>query len=136
MAHYALLNENNTVINVITGVDENITQIDSDGNEVGGSTQAWETFYAGLPWLNAKSCKRTSYNGTFRANFAGIGFTYDEPFDAFIPPKPSNSWKLNYQTFLWEPPITKPADVEGFIWKWSEPNQEWIKVTAPQATIV
>ena len=128
MAHYALLDENNTVINVITGVDENITQIDSDGTEVGGSTQAWEAFYASRPWLNAKGCKRTSYNGNIRKHFAGLRFIYDESFDVFIPPRPSNTWKLNYETFVWEPPIQKPEDEEGFIWKWSEINKEWISV--------
>ena len=131
MAHYALLDENNKVINVITGVDENITQTDLDGTEVGGSTQAWEEFYAGLPWLNAKNCKRTSYNGNIRKHFAGIDFIYDEDFDVFIPPRPFASWKLNYNTFLWEAPVLIPEDIEGSVWRWSEINKEWIQVQIP-----
>jgi hypothetical protein len=102
MAHYALLNETNEVIEVITGVDENITQIDIDGTEVGGSSEAWEEFYATRPWLNAISCKRTSYNGNIRKNYAGIGYLYDPIRDAFIPPKPEGDWVLNEDTCLWE----------------------------------
>ena len=127
MAHYALINKDNIVVQVITGVDENITQTDLDGTEVGGSSEAWETFYAFRPWFEGLTCKRTSYNANIRKNFAGKGFMYDEVFDAFYAPQPNPSWKLNYETFQWEPPITKPADIEGFIWKWSEYNKEWIK---------
>lgn len=87
MAHYALINSENIVVNVITGVDENVTQIDLDGTEVGGSSEAWETFYASRPWFQGLYCKRTSYNGKIRKNYAGIDFTYDADKDAFIPPK-------------------------------------------------
>ena len=89
MAHYALLDENNIVINVITGVDEDILQIDLDGTEVGGSSESWEQFYATREWFNAANCKRTSYNGKIRYNYAGIGYMYDEAADAFIAPKPN-----------------------------------------------
>jgi hypothetical protein len=128
MAHYALINKENIVVQVITGVDENIIQIDLDGTEVGGTSQAWEQFYSSRPWFNGLICKRTSYNGNIRANFAGVNFMYDPDFDVFIAPRPYASWKLNYTTFLWEAPVTKPEDIEGFIWKWSEFNLEWIKV--------
>ena len=131
MAHYALLNKNNIVVNVITGVDENIIQTDLDGTEVGGNTIAWEQFYASLPWFDGLTCKRTSYNGNIRANFAGIGFTYDVEFDVFIAPQPYPSWKLNYTTYKWEAPVAMPEEVEGFIWKWSEYNKEWIQVAIP-----
>lgn len=101
MAHYAFLNENNIVAEVITGVDETVTQIDLDGTQVGGSSENWEAFY------NLKRnqvCKRTSYNGNIRKNFAGIGYTYDEEADAFIPPKPDDelNWVLNTDTYQWE----------------------------------
>ncbi|MFN9960136.1 MAG: hypothetical protein ACK55I_44205, partial [bacterium] len=92
------------VIEVITGVDENITQIDIDGTEVGGSSEAWEEYYATRPWLNAISCKRTSYNGNIRKNYAGIGYLYDPIRDAFIPPKPTvGEWQLNEDICLWDP---------------------------------
>ena len=128
MAHYAMINSNNIVVQVITGVDENITQIDLDNTEVGGSYEAWEQFYSSRPWFEGLTCKRTSYNGNIRANYAGIGYTYDTTFDVFIAPRPYPSWKLNYTIFQWEPPVAKPEDIEGFIWKWSEYNLEWIKV--------
>ena len=138
MAYYALINDKNIVINVISGVDEDVVQLDTDGTEVGGSTEAWEKFYSSLPWFEGLVCKRTSYNtlgnehltgGTpFRANYASIGYTYDQDFDAFIPPRQYPSWKLNYTNYQWEPPIPKPEEIENRSWKWSEPNQEWVLI--------
>jgi hypothetical protein len=102
MAHYAFLDENNVVVKVITGVDENIIQTDKDGTQVGGSTEAWELFYESLPWFNGLKCKRTSYNGNFRYNYAGIGCVYDQEADAFIPPQPNyGNWILDTNTYRW-----------------------------------
>jgi hypothetical protein len=126
MAHYALLNSENIVINVITGVDENIIQTDLDGTQVGGTSEAWENFYASQ--YEGLTCKRTSYNGNIRGNFASIGFKYDKDFDVFIPPQPYSSWKLDYATYQWKAPIPKPDEIEGYIWKWSEINKEWISI--------
>jgi hypothetical protein len=133
MAHYALINSNNIVVNVITGIDENIIQTDLDGTQVGGTSEAWETFYASRPWFAGLTCKRTSYNANIRANYAGIGYKYDKQFDVFIEPQPFPSWKLNYTTYQWEAPIAKPEKVEGFEFKWSEYNKEWIQVAIPSA---
>ena len=131
MAHYALINKDNIVVQVITGVDENEIQIDTDGTEVGGSSVAWEKYYSSLPWFDGLICKRTSYNGTIRKHFASVGYKYDSEFDAFIPPTPFASWKLNYTNFLWEAPIPMPEHEDGYGWKWSEPNKEWIKIALP-----
>jgi len=128
MAHYALLDSNNTVVQVITGVDENITQIDTDGKEVGGSSEAWEQFYASLPWHEGLTCKRTSYNGNIRVNFAAIGGKYYTDFDVFIAPQPYASWKLNYTTYQWVAPVAMPEQIDGHYWKWSEYNKEWISI--------
>ena len=128
MAHYALINKDNIVVQVITGVDENIIQTDLDNTQVGGTTTAWEQFYASLPWFEGLTCKRTSYNNNIRANFAAVGYKYDPEFDVFIAPQPYPSWKLNYTTFKWEAPVVRPADVNGFRYKWSEYNKEWIQV--------
>ncbi len=130
MAHYALLDKNNIVVQVIVGVDENITQIDSDGQTVGGSSEAWEQFYQTRPWFEGLTCKRTSYNGNYRKNYAGIGFSFDEELDAFIPPKPFESWILNSDTCVWEAPIPYPDD--GNIYSWDEENQSWIPYTLGQ----
>ena len=128
MAHYALINSDNIVVQVITGVDENIIQTDLDGTQVGGTSEAWEQFYAAQPQFTGLTCKRTSYNGNIRANFAGIGYKYDPDFDVFISPKPYSSWKLNYTNYQWEAPVATPADVDGFRWVWSESNKEWIQI--------
>ena len=125
MAHYAFLDENNIITEVITGVDETVTKIDTDGTEIGGSSLAWETYYGNF---RGQTCKRTSYNGNYRKNYAGIGFKYDQDFDAFIAPQPYPSWKLDYTTYKWVPRIPKPDDIEGYAWKWSEPNQEWVSI--------
>ncbi len=86
MAHYAFIDSNNVVIKVITGVDETVTQ-DDNGVEVGGSTEAWEAFYAAQQWHTGLTCKRTSYNGNIRGVFAGIGYTYDAELDEFLAPQ-------------------------------------------------
>jgi hypothetical protein len=112
MAHYAFLDENNIVTEVITGIDETelIESLDT------------ETWYANF---RGQVCKRTSYNGNIRKNYAGIGFSYDPEFDAFIAPKPFPSWLLNETTCRWEAPVGMPTD--GFS-KWDEPTLSWVKL--------
>ena len=114
MAHYAFLDENNVVTEVITGVDE--TELIE-----GLSPEVWYGNFRG------QKCVRTSYNGNIRKNFASKDMTYDVTFDAFIPVKPYSNWKLDYETFQWVAPVSKPEDIEGFVWMWSEPNNEWVK---------
>jgi hypothetical protein len=89
MAHYAFLDENNIVTEVITGIDE--TESIEELNP--------ETWYGNF---RQQTCKRTSYNGNIRKNFAGIGFTYDETLDAFIPPKPEGDFVLDEETCQWK----------------------------------
>ena len=127
MAHYALLDSNNVVVKVITGVDEDVIQTDLDGTQVGGSSEAWEQFYASQH--KGLTCKRTSYNNNIRANFAGVGYKYDEQFDVFIPKQPFPSWKLNYNTFTWDAPVAKPISGKKYIW--DENNTQWFEVITP-----
>jgi len=118
MAYYAFLNDKSIVTEVIFGIDE--TELIE-----GLDPEAW------YGYLRNQKCVRTSYNALvngFRKNYAGIGFTYDKEWDAFIPPKIFESWKLNYTTFQWEPPTPMPEQEEGYVWRWSEHNQQWIKV--------
>lgn len=122
MAHYALIDENNIVQDIITGVDENVIQTDLDGTIVGGSSEAWEDFYSSRPWFAGLICKRTSYNGKIRKQYAGIGFTYDAVADVFIAPQPYPSWTLD-QNHDWQAPKPRP---EGTGWVWDEEMQEWI----------
>lgn len=104
MAHYAFLDNNNFVTEVINGRDE---------TEVVEGISNWEEYYGSL---RNQVCKRTSYSGRYRKNFAGIDFYYDESFDAFIPPKPFASWILNEDTCLWEAPVAYPTDGEYYLW--------------------
>jgi len=84
MAHYAIIeNTFNTVIEVITGVDEKITQIDLDGKEVGGSSEAWENFYSQRLKNSTVYVKRCSYNGNIRSKYPAIGDHYNEELDIF-----------------------------------------------------
>lgn len=112
MAHYAFLDDNNIVTEVIVGIDE---------------TELIEELHPEIWYGNFRSqnCKRTSYNGNIRKNFAGIGYTYDEARDAFIPPKPYSSWILNQDTCRWEAPIPYPND--GMIYAWDEEAGDWVK---------
>ena len=118
MAHYAFLEENNIVTEVIVGKDE--------------ANFDWEQQYGAF---RGQLCKRTSYNthggvhtlgGTpLRKNYAGIGYTYDHERDAFIPPKPFASWVLNEDTCLWDAPTPYPTD--GGKYKWDEDTQAWVE---------
>lgn len=123
MAHYAFINENNIVVKVITGVDENEVQIDTDGTEVGGSTEAWEQFYENQPWHRGLRCKRTSYNNNFRKQYAGIGWTYDVDADEFVAPQPFVNWVLD-ENNDWQAPVPYPND--GFEYVWSPHKHAWV----------
>jgi hypothetical protein len=125
MAHYAFLDEDNIVTEVITGVDENIIQNDTDGTQVGGTSAAWEAFYGNF---RNQVCKRTSYNGNYRKNYAGIGYTYDAERDAFIAPKPYASWVLDEATCRWQAPTPMPT-TEGKFYSWSEDDLAWTETT-------
>lgn len=112
MAHYAFIGENNIVTEVITGRNE---------NEVVDGISDWELYYQLK--REGQRCLRTSYNGNIRKNFAGVGYYYDESLDAFIPPKPFNSWVLNEETCKWECTLEYPLD--GKIYTWNEINLSW-----------
>lgn len=112
MAHYAWLDENNTVVNVSVGVDE--TEL-IDGLHT-------ETFYSQATGYNVK---RTSYNNRIRKQYAGIGYTYDAVNDVFIAPQPFPSWSLD-DNFDWQPPTAMP---DGF-YRWDESTLSWIEIEA------
>ena len=111
MAHYAFLDDNNIVTEVIVGRNE---------DEVVDGISDWETYYGNI---RGQRCVRTSYNGNIRKNYAGIGFRYDDSLDAFIPPQPFASWILNEETAQWEAPIPYP---EGDVmYSWNEELGDW-----------
>ena len=121
MAHFAKLGTDN-IVEKVEEVSNNIATTEQDGinflNNLYGTNDIW---------------KQTSYNtiagvhkldGTpLRKNYAGIGYTYDEDRDAFIPPKPYSSWILDEETCNWEAPVAHPDD--GQFYNWNETNQTW-----------
>ena len=123
MAHYAFLDADNVVTEVITGIDE--TEL------IEGLLP--ETWYGNF---RGQVCKRTSYNtlggvhingGTpYRKNYAGVNYAYDTARDAFIAPKPYSSWVLDEATCLWGAPVPRPATGE---WWWDEATLSWVEVT-------
>ena len=127
MAHYAFLDENNLVTDVIVGKDENEAGVD------------WEKHYGAF---RGQVCKRTSFNTyrgvhlhggvPFRKNYAGIGYRYDESLDAFIPPKPYPSWLLNETTAQWGAPVPLPEDSgtgdPPKRYRWDEDLGNWISL--------
>lgn len=115
MAHYAFLDEKNVVTEVIVGKNE---------GEDGKSGEDWEAHYGAF---RGQTCKRTSYNNNIRKNYAGIGFTYDSERDAFIPPKPFESWVLNEDTCRWDAPTPMPQD--GQPYAWNEDTTSWEVIT-------
>ena len=121
MAHYAFLDGENIVTEVIVGKDEGEGGID------------WEAHYGEF---RGQTCKRTSYNTSggvhstgetpYRKNYAGIGYTFDAARDAFIPPKPFASWLLDEDSCLWQAPVAHPGD--GDMYSWDEEAGEWVAV--------
>ena len=132
MAHWAELDENNVVTRVLVG----------DNNDPAGDEgYQWLIDNLGGTWV------KTSYNAVagkrrdpetgeiteeagFRKNYAGIGYSYDSVRDAFIPPKPFNSWLLNEDTCLWDAPVAYPTD--GKVYTWNEDTTSWDEVVIPQ----
>ena len=130
MAHYAFLDNQNIVTAVIAGRDE---------DDLVEGVESWETYYGNR---KAMTCVQTSYNThggvhytdgepsddqtkALRFNYAGIGFTYDEARDAFIPPTPYPSWVLDEGTCLWVAPVPMPEDG---VYVWDETTTSWVGV--------
>jgi hypothetical protein len=110
VSNWAEIDENNIVVRVLAGDDTN-------GEEAAGQTLKENL---GGEWI------QTSYTGRIRGIFAGIGDTYDPELDAFIPPKPFDSWILNQETFIWEAPVAYPND--GLQYLWDESSTVWVEV--------
>ena len=119
MAHFAKLDLNNIVTQVVV-VNNDILLENGAESEQKGINFLEELFEEG-PW------KQTSYNGTIRKNYAGVGYKYDVTRDAFIPPKPYASWILNETTCQWEAPVAHPNDA---LYNWDEANQQWVYASA------
>jgi hypothetical protein len=110
MAHYAFLDENNIVTQVIVGRNE---------DEVVDGISDWEKYYGELM---GQKCVRTSYNHKIRKQYAGIGFVYLEEQDIFITPQPHSSWHID-ENYDWQPPVPMPNDTKMYMWV--EETLEW-----------
>jgi hypothetical protein len=108
MSHWAEIDENNIVTRVLVGNNSEPDEGEAFMNSLGGT------------WV------KTSYNGTIRKNYAGIGYSYDSSRDAFIAPKPFDSWELDEETCRWEAPVAYPTD--GKMYTWNEDNTNWEEV--------
>lgn len=119
MAHFAQFDENNVVIQVIVVANDELIGPDGQESEQRGIDFCQSIF--GGTW------KQTSYNSNFRKHYAGIGYSYREDIDAFVPPQPYSSWTLNEETANWEPPVPKPND--GKTYMWDEESLSWVYVS-------
>jgi len=123
MAHFAELDENNVVLRVV--VVDNKETADATGVEKEHIGAAFCERLLGGRWV------QTSYNANIRKNYAGIGYTFNESIDAFVPPKPFPSWLLNETTAQWHSPVAMPTD--GKMYSWNEATLSWDEVEQPQA---
>jgi hypothetical protein len=118
MAHFAEIDENSIVKRVVVIGNEEVYDIENQTEvEQFGVNFCKKLFGQDTEWI------QTSYNANFRYNFAGIDYFYDQDADAFIPPKPYNSWILNTETYTWDSPVSKPSDTE--IYSWNEDSLSW-----------
>lgn len=121
MAHFARLDEANVVTQVI------VVKNDCTLNENGIEDEAIGIQFCQSLYGDDTIWKQTSYNANLRKNYAGIGFIYDENRDAFIAPKPFNSWQLNETTCKWEAPIPMPE--AGGPYQWDEATLSWVAIS-------
>jgi len=125
MAHFAQLDENNVVTQVIVVANEDTSDVNGNEVEEIGVAFCKKLLGADTNW------KQTSYNNTFRVRYAGISYTYNEELDAFIPPRPFDSWVLNTETADWESPVgpaptLTEAEIESrSFYRWDEEAGAW-----------
>jgi hypothetical protein len=121
MAHFAKLDENNVVLEVLVVHNNELLQ---DGVEVEAKGIQFLVDWSG----GYANWKQTSYNGKIRKNYAGVGYSYDATRDAFIPPQPFPSWTLNESTCLWDAPTPYPTDGQRYYW--DESTTSWVVLDA------
>lgn len=126
MAHYAIIDENNIVKNVLYVDNQFALDENGDDNEESSILRCRESLGD-----YTSTIIRTSINGNIRGTYSGIGYTYDSENDVFIPPQKFKSWILNNETFLWEPPIPMPEPIPGKLPYWDDENVKWEFISDP-----
>lgn len=128
MAHFAQIDDNNIVVQVI------VVEQDVINSGLFGDPTRWiQTSYNTRGGVHYGQDGQPDNGVALRKNYAGIGYTYDSVRDAFIPPKPYPSWVLNEETCFWEAPVAQPAPQEGVFYSWNEDTQSWDSVTVTPA---
>ena len=122
MAHYARVNNENIITFVTPIPNEMITDI----NGVEHEDWAFKHLYETIPDSLGDRWVQTSYNNNFRVRYVGLGYSWNQELNAFIPPKPYESWSLNEETCLWEAPVAYPTD--GEVYDWDEDLGDWVKI--------
>jgi hypothetical protein len=125
MAHFAELDENNIVLRVVVIADADTATPTGIEDEQIGIDFCKKLFGQDTRWI------QTSYNGTMRTRFAGVGYIYDRQRDAFIPPQPFASWVFNKDILNWKPPVAMPDD--GKHYKWNEETTSWVEMVQDEA---
>lgn len=120
MAHFAQLDENNVVIDILKVNNEDMLDANGQEQEYIGVAFLKNLFGQDIKWV------QTSYNGNFRKMYAGLGFLYDEEYDQFVPPRPFSNWILNKPLGEWEAPVPYPTDGKEYFWE--ESMQSWQEV--------
>lgn len=118
MAHFAKLDDNG-IVTAVHVVNNSVITVNGEESEAAGIAFL-SNLHGHDKWV------QTSYNSNFRKNYAGIGFTYDQGRDAFVPPRPFVSWILDEQTCQWFPPAAYPQD--GKMYVWDEPTTSWEEI--------
>ena len=129
MAHYAYLDSNNTVTQVIVGKDEN--EGNTNWEEYYGAVRTSYNTRGGIHYNGETGEPSDDQSKALRKNYAGVGFSYDSDRDAFIPPQPFASWVLNEETCLWDAPVPYPED--GNMYTWNEETGGWDQVVIPES---
>ena len=129
MAYYAVLDENNIVIDMKSTGHENDWNGEVEWKKETGQVHKRTSYNTrgGIHYDPETNEPSVDQSKAFRKNYAGLGYTYDESRDAFIPPKPYESWTLNEETCLWDSPVPYPTD--GEMYTWNEETQTWDLVT-------
>jgi hypothetical protein len=121
MAHFAKLDNQGIVVEINVVSNDALNNLPYPESEPVGVQflTEWSGGYSN--W------KQTSYNANFRKNYAGVGYTYDQSIDAFVPPKPYPSWLLDTNTASWQAPVPYPNDGKNYYW--NEETQQWVEIT-------
>ena len=125
MAYYAELDNNNIVTKVRTGASEEVVDLEQIYTERFNTVHKRTSYNTkgGIHYDPETNEPSADQSKAFRKNYAGLGYTYDESRDAFIPPKPYESWTLNEETCLWDSPVPYPTD--GEMYTWNEETTSW-----------